>query len=97
MPQAYSDWMEGSVTELIIQSREFQIWEPLPGPLSVAIAFNGKHNRQSDLDNLSGSIFDAMVKAEILPNDNMMIVTQLSASIEWSKNEPTTIIQLESV
>jgi Holliday junction resolvase RusA-like endonuclease len=62
---------------------------------AVAIVLTGKHPRRGDLDNLSGSILDALVQAGILRDDNMTVVSSLSIRLEWDKKtEPLAIVRL---
>jgi Holliday junction resolvase RusA-like endonuclease len=66
-------------------------------PIEITINFIGKHSRKGDIDNLSGSILDAMVKAEIIKNDNLMIVKKLTSELIYDKKQtPLTEIILSA-
>ncbi len=63
----------------------------------VSIRFKGNHNRNADLDNLSGAILDALVDAGILIDDRLSVVQELHVYFEDSKIPPTTEISLREV
>jgi Holliday junction resolvase RusA-like endonuclease len=45
--------------------------------INFAIFQNPRGGRKNDLDNLAGGVLDALVKHEILPDDNFSIVKRL--------------------
>lgn len=64
----------------------------------INIKLIGKHSRRGDLDNISGSILDALVQANVISNDNLTVVTGLSVSLDYQpKTEPYTIVELSSI
>ncbi len=94
MPQSYRDWMEGTVWELISIWREKYQSIKLNFPLTLAIHLEGKHSRKGDLDNIGGAVMDALVKAQILSNDNVNTINHLTISFNYSNKPPTYVILL---
>lgn len=94
MPQAYRDWMQKTVWELTSLWREKYEGIKLKFPLTLAIHLEGKHGKRGDLDNIAGSIMDALVKAEILSNDNVNTINHLTISFNQSNKPPTYVILL---
>ena len=61
--------------------------------MAIAISLQGKHYRGADLDNLAGSILDALQQAGILKNDNCGHVQSLNIRrAHNAKNDPITSI-----
>lgn len=85
LPSNYRQWKQDAKTQLTSQSIPD---EPLE-EVSVSIALHGKHSRRGDLDNISGSILDALVASQILRDDNLKCVNGLSVELHYSQNEPT--------
>ena len=54
-------------------------------PAAIDLVITGKVNRRGDVDNIAGSVLDALVHAEILPNDNLTWVTALSITVIHSQ------------
>jgi Holliday junction resolvase RusA-like endonuclease len=81
MPPAYADWKEAAITSFGMRQKEMAI----SSPVSINIYLLGKHSRAGDLDNVSGSILDALVQANILAKDNMMVVQSLTICLEYNK------------
>lgn len=94
MPESYQNWMKGTVWELISIWREKYQSIKLNFPLTLAIHLEGKHSRQGDLDNIGGAVMDALVKAQILPNDNVNCINHLTISFNYSNKPPTYVILL---
>ena len=86
MPPKYRQWKLGAIAEF---RRQWGERSPLPYPVSVSISLRGKHYKGSDLDNLAGSILDALQQAGILKNDNCGHVPSLSIRLAHdAKVEP---------
>jgi Holliday junction resolvase RusA-like endonuclease len=93
MPGNYTQWKATA-----IRSIKEQVKAHLPkAKYSLAIALSGKHSRAGDLDNISGSIMDALVQSGILAGDNMTNIVGLSIEINHSKAEPFAEILLRDV
>lgn len=89
-PPEYSQWKTQAILKL-----GSQYDGPSLSGVSIDITLNGKHSRRGDLDNIIGSLLDALVQAHILKNDNLTCVTSLNAKLNWSKKaEPETKIQI---
>ena len=73
-PPRYKDFLEDATRQLIIQKKVFR--RKLTPPCELEIVLYNPH-RRGDCDNLAGSIMDVLVRAEILPNDNLNSVCQL--------------------
>lgn len=90
MPQNYRCWKTLAINRMKQQYQGQTLQQA-----AVSIVLTGKHPRRGDLDNLSGSILDALVQANILRDDNMTVVSSLSIRLEWDKKtEPVAIVQL---
>lgn len=80
LPQNYRDWMQDTVSELLLQPRPVA---PIDYPVEVEIMINAQ---RGDLDNLAGAVLDALVNASILEDDRCGIVQRLviqkSAQVE---------------
>ena len=72
LPSKYRDWKEDAIIELLSQSRPSQPLEKA----TISIAIGGK--QRGDLDNIAGSILDALVQAGILLDDRISVVSKLS-------------------
>jgi Holliday junction resolvase RusA-like endonuclease len=91
LPENYRQWKQSAIAHL---RGQYSGDAPLDAA-DVVILLKGKHSRRGDLDNISGSILDALVQAEILRDDNLMVVRSLAARLEWDKSsEPCAIVQL---
>lgn len=93
MPRRYREWKTGAIAELTCQAYELGIDTPLSG-VSIAITLNGKHPRRGDLDNISGSILDALVQSHVLKDDSLAHVQSLAIALNWSKNPPRVVIHI---
>ena len=99
----YKDWMSDAVCQLYGQLHDFQIefddWilPAIHEPVDINIVLSGKHNRKGDLDNVAGSILDALVKAEIIRDDNMSVVVKLNIEINHNTEVPETIIRVKTI
>ncbi|MFB6276219.1 MAG: RusA family crossover junction endodeoxyribonuclease [Halothece sp.] len=92
LPSNYRQWKEDAKTQLASQSIPD---EPLE-EVSVSITLSGKHSRRGDLDNLAGSILDALVASQIIRDDNLKCVSGLSVQLNYSaKDDPTAQITIE--
>lgn len=93
MPKSYQHWKSGAIVDFRLQFAALGQADPLEG-VGVDILLSGKHSRKGDLDNISGSILDALVQGGILRNDNLICVLALSIRLEYGKAEPTTQISI---
>jgi Holliday junction resolvase RusA-like endonuclease len=94
MPHNYQNWKRHAIASLRTQAQNAN---GLKG-VAIAIVLKGKHSRRGDLDNISGSILDALVQAGILQNDNLICVHSLSVRLEYSKKmEPIALIEILEV
>lgn len=91
LPKAYREWKDGAIHQLYMQRRKF---DEATKPSEIHIIFVGKHSRQRDIDNMSGSIFDVLVQVNFLKNDNMVNITKMSAELQYSTDSPYTLIEL---
>lgn len=93
MPKRYTIWKTNAIIDFRTQYKA----SPLAKVESITIKLIGKHSRRGDCDNISGAVLDALVQAEILANDNLMVVPMLSIELQYNaKADPMTkiIIQL---
>lgn len=68
-------WKRMAVIELKQQSRGFVIGST--GGLSVKLRFYFDNKRRHDLDNAAAGVMDALVSADILPDDSVAYVDNL--------------------
>jgi Holliday junction resolvase RusA-like endonuclease len=94
LPSKYRNWRTFANFSLLEQSRTFGITQPLEG-VAVQIDLMGKHPVRGDLDNIAGSILDALVSAQVLRDDSIRVVTKLAIALHWSKEPPIVTIRLE--
>jgi len=91
LPQRYQDWQRLAIAELLLQISDRS---PLQYPIRVKITLQGKH--RGDIDNLSGSCLDALVKSGILKDDRLSCLGQLEARHE-PKGETGCWVEIESI
>jgi Holliday junction resolvase RusA-like endonuclease len=92
MPEHYRQWKRAA-SSLFRQSLQ-----PVTSyPITISIRLTGKHSRRGDIDNISGSILDALVQAGTLEDDNLTKITGLSISLSYSKAQPEISITIQSV
>lgn len=82
--KAYRDWL----TEAIKQFEAQYDGPTITKTTYVSIEMYGNSAR-SDIDNLSGSVLDAMVKAKVIKNDNLTIIDDLR--IKWYRSKDPVI------
>ena len=87
---AYQDWLK----EAIFQLRQQWKSQPLQSISKLSVQFYGKSAR-SDLDNLVGAVMDALVKAEVIRNDNLTVINHLETAWERSRDNPKIEIILD--
>lgn len=90
LPVRYRHWKDAAICSLSMQ------WHgviPLEST-SVKIVLKGKHHRGSDIDNIAGSVLDALVQAKVLRNDNLAVVKELSIVHLPSDESPVCLIEL---
>lgn len=93
MPHRYQQWKREAITALILQAQEMGLAQPLSAA-AVNITLLGKHPRRGDLDNISGSILDALVQSGVLKDDSVAVVWSLAIALYWSKESPSVEITL---
>jgi Holliday junction resolvase RusA-like endonuclease len=87
------EWKNNAIASLAKQKEGMGAEFPLRG-VAIAISLRGKHHRGSDIDNIAGSLLDALVQSKILKNDNMSAVTELSIRLEHCEDEPLALIEI---
>ena len=79
LPQKYRDWKDNAIIELLSQSGQT---EPI-ARAEISIELFGGH--RGDLDNLAGSVLDALVQSGILLDDRLSVVSKLSIAHQAAK------------
>lgn len=74
MPPKYRQWKLGAIAEF---KRQWGARGAITVPVAISISLRGKHSRRGDLDNVAGSILDALQDAGVLRNDNSKAVPSL--------------------
>jgi Holliday junction resolvase RusA-like endonuclease len=88
MPQNYRNWKAGAIRSFQRQALEIKI-PPIDYQTRIYVILKGKHNRSGDMvDNIPGSICDALVQANVIPNDSSKWVPSAIYELEWSKAPP---------
>lgn len=95
MPHRYRDWKTAAIFDFRAQAVELGLTTPLSG-VAISIQLVGKHPRRGDLDNIAGSVLDALVQAGVLKDDSISVVSSLAISLQWSKEPPTVSIRIHS-
>jgi Holliday junction resolvase RusA-like endonuclease len=93
MPQNYRDWMARQVANFR------DAWgdrPPIESPVHVYLDLHGKHHRGSDADNLNGSVLDALQKAGVIKNDNLLWVPGQGSWLHYDpKQSPTANLKIQ--
>jgi Holliday junction resolvase RusA-like endonuclease len=88
MPENYRRWKAEAIRSFQRQAQEIKI-PPIDYQIRIYVLLRGKHNRSGDMvDNIPGSICDALVQAEIIPNDSSKWAPSAIYELEWSKAPP---------
>lgn len=90
LPQNYRDWKNNAIWEL----RKQHTGAAIANAVCVDIVLLGKHSRRGDADNIAGSIWDAMVQAGIIQNDNLKSIPAMSLQLFLGKKLPTALIRI---
>ena len=72
LPKRYREWKEEAIAILLSQRISFETMD------KVAIAIELYGSARGDLDNIAGAILDALVQADIIVDDRISIVKELS-------------------
>lgn len=67
-------WQETAIEELALQLRGYKVTEY---PIEIALSFYFDNERRHDLDNAAAGVMDALVKANVLEDDNVNFVSCL--------------------
>lgn len=78
----YLDWLSAAESEF---KQQWGSNPPIKKAIKVSIQLWGNH-AGSDVDNMSGSALDALVKAGVLSKDNVNCVPHLEVAWERSKS-----------
>jgi Holliday junction resolvase RusA-like endonuclease len=70
MPQNYVKWKNSAIAVLAEQKLHYLLDMPIDY-FKISILIKGNQNRNSDLDNIAGSILDALVQSRVIANDNL--------------------------
>jgi len=76
LPEKYRIWKEKTIIELLQQARTKSIKTPIDQPIYLIVRYFGHAN--SDADNVSGSIMDALTDAKIIVDDNLNHIPMLT-------------------
>lgn len=88
MPANYRDWKDDAIFQLRQQCNQVAPIEKC----QLEIEIGGK--QRGDLDNIAGSIMDAMVQAGILTDDRISLVSKLTIEY-FSDRQFGTLIKIE--
>ncbi len=89
----YKVWHEDAIIQLKQQFREYQISD-YPIDLNIVIWYGTKHRH--DLDNALGSIMDTLVDADIIVDDDVSHISQITVQYGGlDREDPRAEIYLE--
>jgi Holliday junction resolvase RusA-like endonuclease len=89
LPQRYRDWKDCAITQLIAQRMQLNNFQLPIQNCTVTIALYGAH--RGDLDNLAGSVLDALVQASVLKDDRVSCVHRLAIAHQPNPKKYCTI------
>lgn len=76
MPEEYVNWKAYAIKSFSEQMRNNPYDYPIK-ELSIKILIKGNHKKNGDCDNITGSIFDALVQGGVIQNDNLNNIQEL--------------------
>ena len=86
--------MEQAIHSFGLQ-REALGLETIRYQMRIYVLLKGKHNRAGDMvDNIPGSICDALVHAKAITNDSAMWAPGAIYELEWSNEPPTGFVAI---
>lgn len=88
LPERYRLWREE--TAVILRQQMPVGFQGYDTPVSVSIRCYGKW--RGDADNIAGAILDALVDVQVLPNDSLNYVQQLSFGVVPEKKKNKRLI-----
>lgn len=79
MPIRYRNWRNSAESILLTQVKQRGIESLLPVErATIEIQLTGKHRMSGDADNILGSFLDALVTVNVLKNDNLSCIPEVS-------------------
>jgi hypothetical protein len=95
MPEHYIEMKAAAADDFAIQWRQLGLIDPLPYKVRPYIFAWGKHLQSQDVvDNLPGTLYDALVEAGVLRNDSAMWCPGSIHDLVHSKAPPRVDILL---
>lgn len=89
MPKEYRVMKAAAVRSFSAQWEAVGQSTPIEYPARCYMFFRGKHSRASDyVDNVPGTLYDAIVESKILTNDNGLHAPGGDHDLEYSKAPP---------
>ena len=89
MPHDYVAMKAGAVKSFSAQWKAIGQSTPIAHQVRCYMFFRGKHSRASDyVDNVPGTLYDALVESKILTNDNGLHAPSGDHDLEYSKAPP---------
>ena len=86
---AYTKWHEAAVAELLLQKQGFTTEK-----CKIVMKFFYGDLVRRDIDNGTSSVFDTLVDAGILLDDNWKVVNKLMVESEYDKGNARCVIQI---
>jgi Holliday junction resolvase RusA-like endonuclease len=87
------EWQKSAILELKQQFRGLVVTDY---PIAVSICFWFDNDRRHDLDNAAAGVMDALVKAEVLTDDNVKFVECITLQYGGiDKNNPRAEVYLD--
>ncbi|WAS04830.1 RusA family crossover junction endodeoxyribonuclease [Gloeomargaritales cyanobacterium VI4D9] len=94
LPPKYVHWKRESAPLLVAQAKAQNLQIPISDPHSVEILLISPSCR-GDIDNWCGSVFDVLVQAGILVDDNLKVLPELTA--RWKRGVPSCTVTLTPI
>lgn len=90
----YTEWHNQALTEIKSQMAQYSLKAPISERVEIDLRFIHGDKRRRDSDNGVSSIFDLLVDAGILSDDNYNIIVKHTAYNYYKKNEPSCLIRI---
>jgi len=94
MPPKYVEWKREVAPLLVAQAKAQNLQIPISDPCHIEILLVCP-SRRGDIDNWCGSIFDALVQSQVLADDNLSILPELTA--RWRRGMPQCTVTLTPI
>ena len=96
MPENYTLWKKYAIRSLSEQKLHHLIQYPI-NSCKIRIICKGIQHLNSDADNITGSIFDALVQSKVIKNDNLVTIKEFSFRYIQSNEKLKIVIEITPI